>query len=192
MRARVRWQVRLGLLLVTSALACVAACGARRESGRLYDRELARLRGDRHYRTAALDASSRPHRADTLHQMSEQNALLFQWSVLLLGGLAALVTTSKVHRIGQEDVVYVLLAPAAILLLGSLALGVDFQRRLTYLVSKDELHVPALNGYLFQQGELLFDALLCLVAFVIVFYLFIVFGETRPSEEAADAGKEQP
>jgi len=190
--SHVSWQARLGFLLVLSILAGVAGRRAVRDSADEYDRELNRLRSEPQYRAQALDAQTRSHRADTFQRMGEQNALLFQWGVVLLGAAAALVTTSKVHRIGQVETVYVLLAPAAILLLGSLALGIAFQRSLTYLVSKDELHIPALNGYLFQQGELLFGSLVCLAAFVIVFYLFIVFGGASPTEDVAKAGKEKP
>ena len=184
-RRLVRWQVRLGLLVVMSALAGLAVRSALRQADAAYDEELTQL-ADPGYRDRALEAPTRSHRADTFARMAEQNALMFQWGVVLLGAVAALVTTNKVHRIGHVETVYVLLAPAAVLLLGSISAGIAFQRRLTYLVSKDQLHIPALNKSLFQQGELLFWSLVCLACFVIAFHLCIVFGETDPTE----AGKE--
>ena len=129
--------------------------------------------------------------ADASARMAEQNALLFQWAVLLLGAIAALVTTSKVHRIGHVDTVYVLLAPAAAFLLGSIFTGVAFQRSLTFLVSQGKPQALALNDYLLQQGDLLLLALIFLSLFVVVFYLLIVFGGADPTEAPADAEKER-
>jgi hypothetical protein len=185
----VRWPLRLGLLLVFGVLAGARTCATLRQSAESYDVEVAALQ-DAGYRARWLDPASRTAREATLARMNEQNALLFQWAVVLLGGVAALVTTSKVHRIGHVDTVYVLLAPAAVLLLGSIALGIRFQRSLTFLVSRDYSHPPALNPYLFQQGERLFEALACLALFVVVFYLLIVFGGTVPTEEATPPAKE--
>jgi hypothetical protein len=183
--------LRLGLLLVFGAMATTRTCSALRTTGDSYDAEVSQLQAPA-YRAEWLDAKTHTAREATLARMNEQNALLFQWAIVLLGGVAALITTSKVHRVGHVDTVYVLLAPAAVLLLGSIGLGIRFQRSLTYLVSQDLSHPPALNAYLFHQGELLFAALGCLVVFVIIFYLLIVFGGAMPTEEAPPPAKERP
>lgn len=185
-------RVRLAVLVVLTVPAITCAGLAQRSAADAYERELAQLASDAAYRAEAIAEGNREHRAETLARMAEQNALLFQWAVVLLGAVAALVTTSKVHRIARLDLVYALLAPAAVLLLVSVDLGIDFQRSLTFLVSKGWVHGPALNDYLFQQGELLFWALVYLVAFVIVFYISILFGGASPADVADAAGKEAP
>jgi hypothetical protein len=183
------WLGRLGLVLLLSIAAAVCAGLAHRTASSTYEGEIARVTNEPDYKARMLDPQKRSHRADTFTRMVEQNALLFQWAIVLLGAVAALITTSKVHRIESVDLVYVLLAPAAILLLGSITIGIDFQRSLTFLVSKDLLHVTALNDYLLQQGDLLYWALVCLAAFVVVFYVCIVFGGVTPAEDVALAGR---
>jgi hypothetical protein len=65
--------------------------------------------------------------------MTEQNKQMIDWGILLLAGLVALVTTTKVHKIAYYEWWYLLLAPAASFILGSVWVGVLFQRRAAYL-----------------------------------------------------------
>lgn len=176
------WRFIFLLVLCGGAIFLSAKCSA--HSSNAYEEELCQL-DSASYRAAWLAEGTKPRRDTTLKYMSDQNGLLFQWSVVLLGAIAAVMTTSKVHKIPRIELVYVFLAPSAVFLLGSINLGINFQRSLAYLVSRDLLHPPALNEYLYNQGQLLLFSLLFLVLFVLAFYLSILFGGTKPTESKA-------
>lgn len=180
----VRRGARLAALVLLAAWAAGCYASASRRTTRAYEGELEKLQ-QADFRARSLSAATLGTRTQTLAAMAEQNSLLFEWSVVLLGATAALVTTSKVRRIGHVETVYVLLAPAAILLLGSIEQGIRFQRSHTFLIGTDQLHAPALNPYLFQQGQLMLGALACIGFFVVVFYLLIVFGGADPTDDAS-------
>lgn len=178
----VRWQVRLLLLVVLAGAAAAFTWKGARQAQRTYEEELEQL-ADAPYREAWLAPATAARRGETLARMREHDALLLEWSILMLAAVAALATTSKVHRVAQFETLYVLLAPAAILLLGSVHQGIRFQRRVAFMFSRDLIHPPAVTDSLYFQGEMLFWALACLTLFVVVFYLMIVFGRVRPMED---------
>lgn len=120
---------------------------------------------------------------DAAKEMRNQNQLLINWGALLLAGITALVATSTVHAIPKLEWIYLLLAPAGSLLLGSLWAGVIFQRRLTYLILKDDIEsIGSLNSLLTAQAELLQWGVIPLAILALVFLIGIVWGSVTPSE----------
>ena len=118
---------------------------------------------------------------DFIAEMSKQSQLLITWGVLLLAGVTALATTTKIHPIPNVEWVYLLLAPATSFLLGSLWAGVVFERRLTYLMNKDGFgSVSSLYGLLGVQSELFEYGVVPLGLFALCFLATIVWGAMKP------------
>ncbi|MBZ5668034.1 MAG: hypothetical protein LAO30_26050 [Acidobacteriia bacterium] len=114
-------------------------------------------------------------------RMTEQNKQMIDWGVLLLGGLVALVTTTKVHKIAYCEWWYLILTPAASFIFGSVWVGVLFQRRATYL----EVHQLAdtsesLLSFLSLQSTAFTYSLLPLVLFAVLFLTAIILGRVNP------------
>lgn len=114
-------------------------------------------------------------------RMTEQNKQMIDWGVLLLGGLVALVTTTKVHKITYCEWWYLILVPAISFIFGSVWVGVLFQRRATYL----EVHQLAdtsesLLRYLWLQSTAFTYSLLPLALFAVLFLTAIILGRVNP------------
>ena len=120
----------------------------------------------------------------TPDRMAEQNKQMIDWGVLLLGGLVALLTTTKVHKIAHHEWWFLILTPAASFILGSLWAGVLFQRRAAYLsVQKYADASESLNGFLSIQSHEFIYALIPLALFALVFLAAIILGRVTPCQE---------
>ncbi len=115
--------------------------------------------------------------------LAQQNKQMIDWGVLLLGGIIALITTTKVHPIKHYEWWFLILGPASSSLLGSLWAGVVFQRRAAYLALQPcPESIDSLIQLLTIQNKQLERAGLILSAFALIFLIGIVFGSVKPHE----------
>jgi hypothetical protein len=115
--------------------------------------------------------------------LSQQNKQMLDWGVLLLGGIIGLVTVTKVHIIGKCEWLFLTVAPAASFLLGSLAAGIVFQRRVAYLsVQPTPDSIDSLNELLKTQSNQLEYAILTLSVFALIFLFGIIAGIVKPHD----------
>lgn len=117
-------------------------------------------------------------------ELSKQRELFQGWSVLILGGIVAIITTTKVHRTPNVSLAFIPLAPAVAFLLNSLNAGWEFTRRYSFLVSRDNfLDLNSLSALVLIQSDFFLYAILC-VSLVAGWFLFlIVWGKIEPFEE---------
>ena len=116
--------------------------------------------------------------------MASQSEVLTNWGVALVASLAALAVTTKVHFIKGLPWIYLLLAPAASLLLGSLRAGVLFQQTMNYQVlHQDYSSANALNCYLNWQYDFFYWSLVLLLFFALAFFAQIILGAVHPIDE---------
>jgi hypothetical protein len=102
---------------------------------------------------------------------------------LLLGGIIGLVTITKVHTIEKCEWLFLIVAPAASFLLGSLAAGIVFQRRVAYLsVQPTPDSIDSLNALLTTQSDQLEYAVLTLSVFALIFLFGIIAGFVKPHD----------
>lgn len=120
---------------------------------------------------------------DALESMNKQNDLLLTWSLAIVAGLTALLTTTKVHQVPLVEWVFILLARAAVFVGGSLVAGLRFQQKMAYLRLNGALTSDLLEGpirYLAAQNDFLLQAVMWLGLFGGYFLVMIVWGTTRP------------
>jgi hypothetical protein len=117
-------------------------------------------------------------------ELSKQREQFQGWSVLILGGVVAILMTTKVHRTPHVSIAFIPLAPAVGFLLTSLKAGWEFSRRYSFLVSRDNYLDPhSLSTLVLIQSDLFLYALLC-VSLVAGWFLFmIVLEKVEPFEE---------
>jgi hypothetical protein len=124
---------------------------------------------------------------EAIDSMNKQNDLLLTWALAMVAGLTALLTTTKVHRTPLVEWAFILLAPAAVFVGGSLVAGLRFQQRMAYLRVNGPVTAGLLDGpirYLGAQNDFLRRAVFCLGVFGAYFLIMIVWGKTRPMDEA--------
>jgi hypothetical protein len=105
------------------------------------------------------------------------------WSVLILGGIVAILVTTKVHRMPYFGWAYLPLGPAAVFLATSLHAGWVLSKRYTYLVAKNNFELPTLSALLDVQSDLFLYSILCVSLFATCFLFFIVLERVEPFEE---------
>jgi len=115
--------------------------------------------------------------------MKEQNALLLNWAFVALAGTIALITTTGTHPFKWIQWLFLLLAPALSLLVGSLWAGLLFERRATFLEVNQCAATGTLNDLLLAQSNLLAYAVLFLGSFALLCLTQIVVGVVNPGEE---------
>ncbi len=116
--------------------------------------------------------------------MEVQNKQMIDWGVLLLGGLVALVTTTKVHKIAYCEWWFLILTPAASFVLGSLWAGVLFQRRAAYLAVQQASDTSeSLYKFLSLQSTEFIYCLIPLALFALVFLAAIILGRVTPCQD---------
>jgi hypothetical protein len=110
--------------------------------------------------------------------MQKQSELLLNWAIALLGGIVAIITTRTLHQFKYIKLLYLLLAPALSLLVGSIWAAQLFQRRLTYLKLHDRTGSGGgtLNDLLLAQSEYLQYAIWILAFFSVICLIQIVAG----------------
>lgn len=114
----------------------------------------------------------------------DQSALLLNWTLLLMGGLVALATTTKSHPFKHARWMFLLLAPALSFLAGSAWAGLRFQRRLTHLVLNHCLGLSTAGEHLKTQSDLLMYAVIITALFTFVGLTQIVMGFTDATESS--------
>lgn len=116
-------------------------------------------------------------------ELSKQQELFQNWSVLILGGIVAIITTTNVHRSPNVEWAFIPLGPAAVFLLNSLKAGWEFTRRYAFLVSRDNfLDLNSLSTLVLIQSNLFLYAILCVSLFASWFLFLIVWGKIEPFE----------
>jgi hypothetical protein len=117
-------------------------------------------------------------------QMMKQSEQLQSWSVLILGAIVAILVTTKAHRIKNNfGWPYLVLAPAAVFLAGSLNGGRAFSKRFAYIVAKNNFDIKSLSSLLEIQQDLFLYSIICVSVFAGVFLLLIVLERVEPFEE---------
>lgn len=105
------------------------------------------------------------------------------WSVLVLGGIIALLVTTKVHRTVGVEWAYLPLGPAAIFLVNSLYAGWILTKRYTFLVAtKNFSDYDSLSDLLQVQSDLFLNSILCVGLLAGWFLFLIVLGKIEPFE----------
>ena len=141
-------------------------------------------------RDSYQDERPRPARAALDEQeaskaMLEQSKMFETWTIGLLSGLLIIVFTAKIHRIPNAEWLYIVVGPAAALLLGSLHASWVFRKRFTFLVLKKRLYeYDTLMRLLNDQTVIFQAALIAMIVFGSAFLIGIVMGAVRPFEEA--------
>jgi hypothetical protein len=120
-------------------------------------------------------------------QMIKQTEQFQGWSVLILGGIVAILVTTKVHRIAHFGWAYLPLGPAAVFLTGSLNVGWVFSKRYAYIVAKNNFELPKLSSLLEVQSDLFLYSIICVSLFAACFLFFIVLERVEPFEEKKES-----
>ncbi|HEV7645855.1 MAG TPA: hypothetical protein VGO50_18085 [Pyrinomonadaceae bacterium] len=125
------------------------------------------------------DLNSRNVDAEIIKQ-SEQ---FKNWAALVLGGIIAILVTSKVYRTPLIEWIYLVLAPSAVFLVYSLYAGWVLGKRYTFLVSLNYYSpTDGLIKLLEGQAGLFLYSIAGVSVFAAWFLCFIVLGKTKPFE----------
>ena len=120
-----------------------------------------------------------PFRKATAAEITKQGNVFMNWSVLILGGIVALLSTTKVQRSSLAKLFYILLGPSAVFLVGSLYTGWILKKRYAYLTIKNNFSsISCLNKLLNLQADLFFYAL-AFVSFFALFAFILILSENN-------------
>jgi len=122
-------------------------------------------------------------RKATAQEVVRQGDLFLGWAMLFLGGIVALITTAKVHRIPFYAWAYLALGPACVFLAGSLLAGWVLRKRYAYFVLKENFSdISSLFELANVQSSLFFNSVFCAGAFGAFFLVLLVHGLATPFE----------
>jgi hypothetical protein len=123
-------------------------------------------------------------RKDAAKELLKQSDQFQGWSVLILGGIVAVLVTTKVHRTPNFEWAYLPLGPAAVLLAYSLHVGWVVAKRYTFLVgANDFTSNSSLSSLVQLQSDLFLYSILCVSLFASWFLFLIVLGRVEPFED---------
>jgi hypothetical protein len=114
-------------------------------------------------------------------EMLEQSKVFETWSLTILTGILAILITAKIHRVAHPEWLYLVIGPAAALLIGTLYASWVFRKRYTFLILQRRLHEYETLMRLLQDQTVIFKAALAvMVIFGAVFLFGVVYGTVHP------------
>jgi uncharacterized membrane protein len=115
-------------------------------------------------------------------RMSKENETLANFAVILLSAVAALVISTKVHKISHVSWAYLLFGPAGTFLFYSAYAGWAFQARHAFLTLRNNFtDFASVNDLLLAQLDLFRFALVFLAVVAAVFLVQIVGDRVSPT-----------
>lgn len=118
---------------------------------------------------------------NALAEMVKQSEQFHSWSVLILGGIVAIIITTKVHKAPGLPWAYIAIGLAGVVLIYSLQAGWVLKKRYTFLVSNNNYtDFNSMNSLLQTQVNLFMFAMLCVSVFASWFLVLIILGKVDP------------
>lgn len=116
-------------------------------------------------------------------ELLKQSEQIQNWSILVLGGIVAILVTTKVHRTPKVEWAYLPIGPATMFLINGVFAGQILMRRYTYLTGKNNFDsILSLSSLSNAQSDLFIYSLFCLGLFAGWFLFLIVSGKVEPFE----------
>lgn len=154
--------------------------GAVRASENRYYRDLEGRFGHDFPPPAHTDASARAA-LDALLDQSTQSQNI---AVLILGGIATILVTTRVHRGSRPEWAYIPFGAAAVFLLGSCISAFDLKNHYVLcLTQTGGCRAEILFWYVRTQSHLLTYSVASLVCFALWFLTLVVIGSVRPDAD---------
>lgn len=114
----------------------------------------------------------------------EQSTALQGWSILILGGLAAVLVTTNTRKFNWYPWAFIALGPGTTLVVGSLYVSLVLGRLHGRYIFLNNYRSPSImRGLLSDQSSLLIGSLFCIGVFISWYLFGIVAGSVRPYQE---------
>jgi len=121
---------------------------------------------------------------ETAGEFLKQSTEFQGWTVLILGGVIAILITTKVHSNSRPHWTFILFGPAIVFLFYSFLAAWELKKRYNYLLLHNNFaDVTSLSSHLDAQFKLLGWATGVLMGFAAVFLFLTLAREIKPDEK---------
>ena len=121
---------------------------------------------------------------ETAIELLRQSTEFQGWAVLVLGGITAVATTTKVHSRSFPEWMFILFGPTIVYLGWSFLTAWELKKRYNYLLVHNNFEdLMSLSGYLEVQFKCFSSAIGLLAIFAASFLWLILIGRVKPDEE---------